>query len=779
MHEVAPDTPAAIEFLTRFEPEGPWVLTAIQPDRKRIETRAFRPGMEDGLVTWLGKYNGRRNIYFSVNRPLRDLTKKAEREDIAEMRWLHVDIDPRAGEDLEAERSRALGLLTTNLPAGVPAPTVIVFSGGGYQGFWRLEEPIPINGDLAQAEDAKRYNQRLETLFGADQCHNIDRIMRLPGTVNVPDERKAKKGRVPMLAHVVPMGDWPSYPLSRFDPAPAVQSASPGATGGNTPLPSVGARLATLDELDQWRVPDRVKVIINHGRHPDEKKEGDDSRSAWLFDALCQLARCNVPDEVAMAIVTDPAFGISESVLDKGRKAEAYAARQIARARLFADDPILLEMNDRHFVIENDGGKCRVAEWVPANGDGREYLSFQSFEDFRNRYMHKLVQAGTDAKGQPNYKPQGKWWLDNPKRRQVRGLIFRPGGAETVNGYLNLWRGFGLDPAPGDWSLMRAHIRDILADGDEVSADYIIRWAAWAVQHPEFPAEVALVFKGGMGTGKGTFGRAMRKLFGQHGLHLTSPAQVAGRFNSHLRDVCLLFADEAIRPDDRAARGVLKALLTEPTLPIEGKGRDIVEAPNYAKVVMASNDDWVVPVDIDDRRFAVFGVSNDRRQDEAYFRALNAELDNGGLEAMLHDLLAMELGTWHPRQAIPDTSARREQQMATLDGFDAVFLDLLREGVIPSDRWPGVDQPFVATTALRALAAERNRRSDVSLNQVSDLLKRLGFEKVRRSRPSGFVLPTLPEARAAWDRVCTPVAWDDTDCWVAMQDGGDPARGTF
>ena len=349
-----PDTPAAIDFLRRYEPDGPWLLTAIRPDRKLIDTRTFRPGMDDDLAAWLGKHNGNRNIYFSVNRPLRDLKKKAEREDIAEVRWLHVDIDPRAGEDLEAERARALGLLTTNLPAGVPAPTVIMFSGGGYQGFWRLEVPIPINGDLAQAENAKRYNQRLETLFGADQCHNIDRIMRLPGTINVPDERKAKKGRVPTLAHVVPFGDWPAYPLTRFEPAPAVQAAGQSSTGGSAPPPSIGARVASLDELDQWQVPDRVKVIINQGRHPDEKKDGDDSRSAWLFDAVCQLVRCDVPEDVVMALVTDPAFAISESVLDKGRKAEAYAARQIAQARkTIAAEAADFQLNEKKVPYAN------------------------------------------------------------------------------------------------------------------------------------------------------------------------------------------------------------------------------------------------------------------------------------------------------------------------------------------------------------------------------------------------------------------------------------------
>ena len=32
-----PDTEAAIRFLQMFEPEGPWVLTAIPPHRKGIK----------------------------------------------------------------------------------------------------------------------------------------------------------------------------------------------------------------------------------------------------------------------------------------------------------------------------------------------------------------------------------------------------------------------------------------------------------------------------------------------------------------------------------------------------------------------------------------------------------------------------------------------------------------------------------------------------------------------------------------------------------------------
>ena len=189
------------------------------------------------------QYNGKRNLYFHVNPPLRDITKKAEREDIKEVAWLHVDIDPRAGEDIEEERTRALALLTVNLPQGVPPPSVVVFSGGGYQGFWKLEQPIPVDGLLEKAEDAKRYNQQLEVLFGADNCHNIDRIMRLPGTVNLPDARKLKKGRQPELARLLEFHDDRVYPLNRFTPAPSCRY--PASRGSVAARPSGSPRTST------------------------------------------------------------------------------------------------------------------------------------------------------------------------------------------------------------------------------------------------------------------------------------------------------------------------------------------------------------------------------------------------------------------------------------------------------------------------------------------------------------------------------------------------------
>lgn len=235
-----------------------------------------------------------------------------------------------------------------------------------------------------------------------------------------------------------------------------------------------------------------------------------------------------------------------------------------------------------------------------------------------------------------------------------------------MGGRLNLWRGFGVEPAPGDWSLMQRHIKEVLAAGDEEASAYVENWLAWAVQQPAERAQVALVFKGGRGTGKGTLGNAMCHIFRQHATHISSVDHLAGRFNAHLRDAVLLFADEAYWPGDKGGEGTLKRLITEPTLFIEAKGRDGVTVPNMLHVLMASNEGWMVPAGEHERRYAVFQVSEAKRQDDDWFTPLYQQLEAGGYAAMLHDLMHHDLGDWHPRH-IPMTEALREQQLQSLE----------------------------------------------------------------------------------------------------------------
>ena len=755
-------------FLNKYRPGGPFVLTSIIPDGK-TETRTFPNA--DEAEAWAIQRNKTKNIYFHVNRTRGPLTNKAAKDDIAAVEFLHVDIDPRPGEDFAEERARILKRLTTELPKGVPAPTLVVDSGGGYQGFWRLDEALAIDGDLEKAAEIESYNRALELAFGADSCHNVDRIMRVPGTTNWPNKKKRAKGRKKAEAKVH-CWNAVSYPLSAFIPAPTLHARANVATGDALHSLSLGEGTAVCtDDLREWAeanhkaIQDHTLALIATGADPIDPQRYP-SRSEALFRAVCDLVRLDVPEEMIFGAITDPSNGISASVREQ-RNWQAYAQRQIENARAACADPTLDEMNNKHAVLLQEGGKTRVLSWERTELDeDRQIPVLQSFEDFRNRYMHRFVEYQTD-KGVA-YKPLGKWWLEHPQRREYFALRFFPGKPEEVDGYLNMWRGYAVFPKAGDWSLMREHVRKVLANGDETCADYIMKWAAWAMQNPGEPAEVALVLRGGRGTGKGIFARALKHLFGQHGLQVNSPTQLTGRFNAHLRDCCLLFADEAIVPGDKAAESVLKGLITEPELTIEGKGVNLVQARNRLHVVMASNEEWVVPAGIDERRFAVFEVSSEHAQDSDYFRAIAEQLRGGGLAAMLRDLLAMDLGDWHPRRNVPQTDALHAQKAATVTGIDAVFLDLLRAGEIPAFNIDEFGNPFVPTSSLRDYAQRHLRREDVTLNAVNKLLRDLGFE-YKDNRPRGFVLPPLPQARANWDRARMPMRWDSVTHWQQIE----------
>ena len=487
----APDATLAVDFLKSVHPDRPWVLTAIWPDRKRITTRAFSQQTAAEAIEWLQEHIGSANLYWSVNPPTRVVDKKAKREDISEVRLLHVDIDPRAGEDLLQERQRCLSLLTGRRPPSVPEPSIIIDSGGGYQAFWILTQPLQVGGELSRAEEAKRYNQQLEIIFGADSCSNIDRIMRLPFTTNIPDERKRRKGRKPALATLVDANPDLRYAIERFTPAPIVQMAGASGLASAAKTDWVTGnieRLKDIDELTDYNVPERIKIAIVQGKHPDEPKEGDNSRSAWVLDVTCQLVRCNVPDEKIFAILTDPDFGISESILEKGSSAARYAARQIERAKCFTIEPLLLEFNDRFAVIGSYGGKCRVIEEVIDPVLKRSRLVKQTFDDFKKWFQNRRVKIDSYS---DKTTEAGRWWLAHPQRREFDRVVFAP-NMEVPRAY-NLWQGFAYEARPGAMhESFLEHLRRNVCQEDNGNFQYLLGWIARMVQQPGQPGEVAL-----------------------------------------------------------------------------------------------------------------------------------------------------------------------------------------------------------------------------------------------------------------------------------------------
>ncbi|MBZ0258566.1 DUF5906 domain-containing protein, partial [bacterium] len=237
--------------------------------------------------------------------------------------------------------------------------------------------------------------------------------------------------------------------------------------------------------------------------------------------------------------------------------------------------------------------------------------------------------------------------------------------------------------------LFRDHIYNVICNGDASLFDYVLSWMANAVHNPNERPGTALVLRGKQGTGKSIFCREFGALFGQHFRQISNARHLVGNFNSHLKDCLLLYADEAFWAGDKSSEGTLKALITEPEIVIEAKGRDAVTVPNRVRLLISSNCEWVIPAGLDERRFCVTEVNDSKIQDHHYFNAIIEQMKNGGRAAMLHSLLNHQSNV--NLRSIPKTAALFDQKFHSFDAITKFWFECLwNKRLVESDEdWTG------------------------------------------------------------------------------------------
>lgn len=347
-----------------------------------------------------------------------------------------------------------------------------------------------------------------------------------------------------------------------------------------------------------------------------------------------------------------------------------------------------LEKLNAKYVCTVEGGKFRILYRQAEPVLKRDYWVRMDASNFEKEHCNIKIQRDMTGltRGAAKTIELGKAWLTWPRRKHVDLVVFDPG--RVHEGCLNLWQGFAVEPLnKGSWHIMRELIFEVLSDGDEAVFNYILNWLAFMLKNPGQPAEVALVFMGGMGVGKGTLGNAIVRMVGQHAMSIASPEMLVGRFNRHFQDLIFLFADEAVKPWDKPAESRLKNLLTEPTISIEAKGVDAVTSPNYLHVMMATNDRWAIPAGMEgERRFMVSRANNKWQGMHERFQELNDQLyRQNGLRRMMFDLLNRELpARWHPR-LFPVTDALITQKLFSLDPLPRFIFNCITEKALGFD----------------------------------------------------------------------------------------------
>lgn len=342
---------------------------------------------------------------------------------------------------------------------------------------------------------------------------------------------------------------------------------------------------------------------------------------------------------------------------------------------------VVEKLNKKHALVKI-GGKAKVLEEELCLATGVPVPRYDDIAAFKSYYQNKTLQVGFNKDGSPKMKSIASFWLNHENRRGYEGVVFDPSETIDAGKYYNLWQGFAHRPKEDEsCELFLKHLKEIVCSNDEAHYNWLVSWMADMVQNPSTKPGTAVVLRGGKGSGKSLVGQYFGELFGRHFLTVSQSKHIHGNFNAHMEYCIFMLAEEAFWAGSKSDEGNFKELITGPKLMIEAKGIDARQAKNHIRIMVISNEDWVVPASEHERRFFVLDVSNAKAQDSDYFTPLWEEMRNGGQSALLHFLLNYNYSDVDLRKP-PITKALMDQQIEGIPKQGKFWFKCLLDGKI-------------------------------------------------------------------------------------------------
>jgi hypothetical protein len=174
---------------------GPTTLVAIQPDTRAIDGHWLDGTCVDQAAAWAESRNkAGYNLYYTLNLPRHGTSKKPAKAGIKAVRGFCADVDAKDG--------RTMDQCLASIAALPLRPSFIIMSGGGFQPVWLLDRLVPVV-DETVCQWAEEIGKRIVEITHSDAVQNVDRILRMPFTVNYPNKTKRCAGRTVCLSGVL------------------------------------------------------------------------------------------------------------------------------------------------------------------------------------------------------------------------------------------------------------------------------------------------------------------------------------------------------------------------------------------------------------------------------------------------------------------------------------------------------------------------------------------------------------------------------------------------
>ena len=286
-------------------------------------------------------------------------------------------------------------------------------------------------------------------------------------------------------------------------------------------------------------------------------------------------------------------------------------------------------MNDlkRVCVVFQEGNDMCVALKSLDNVNNTVKLNIMSEKNFIKTFLENLPLGG--------YYKNGVWknvnaymvysWSTNKQTLVRDGLKFY----STEPNMFNVFQGYDYveldDYNEKIISPFLTHIRENIASGNEELYNYILNWISFILQNPAKKTGTVLVLTGEQGTGKNTFTNIICDLMKRYSVrNLTDFCELVGKFNPIIENNKLIVCNEMSSTDSnlRLNFNALKSIITEDQLRVGDKFQPKRTVKNVVNLIVLSNFFDPVKVEGGDRRYVVCEVSEEHKDDRAYFEPI-------------------------------------------------------------------------------------------------------------------------------------------------------------
>jgi len=179
---------------------------------------------------------------------------------------------------------------------------------------------------------------------------------------------------------------------------------------------------------------------------------------------------------------------------------------------------------------------------------------------------------------------------------------------------LNLWNGMKVTPNDDGFENIQPfldHIKLVWSQNDEVRYTYNLQWLAHKLQKPHKRIGVAIVLRGGQGSGKSQICHMIMDIIGpHHSTTMNSFDEICGNFNPKMSGNIFITLEEAVWGGSKKEASRLKDVINGKDSTINDKYDKKRTEANFADFIINSNNEHVISMEKDDRRYFIQDTDN-------------------------------------------------------------------------------------------------------------------------------------------------------------------------